>query len=132
MTASVALWQKWTDLWYNELHLADEIIADGFRICLQSEFDLSAINDAKSVRQWVIDVNTIFRDAKFTAELGPIITDEYIVTHWSVIGKLGPNKTIGPEGATFTRVLTEILKVDGDGKISECWASCEPVKVVTD
>lgn len=89
MTAThLSLWEKWTNLWYNQLDLTDEIIAPGFKLCLESDRDLSAINDAQSVRRWVVAVNAIFQEAKFTTLVGPIITDEYITTHWSVIGKL--------------------------------------------
>ncbi|QXE33243.1 hypothetical protein KQY30_01975 [Streptomyces sp. GMY02] len=130
-TTNESLWQKWRDLWYDQLDLADEIIAPGFKVCLESDNDLSAINDAQAVRRWVVAVNAIFQEAKFTALVGPIITDEYITTHWGVIGKLGPGvPEIGPEGATFTRVLTEILKVE-NGLLTECWASFDPVKVST-
>jgi ABC-type phosphonate transport system ATPase subunit len=48
MNSNLTLWAKWTDLWY-ELHLADEIIAPGFKLCLDSEHDVSSINAAASV-----------------------------------------------------------------------------------
>ncbi|MFI6345334.1 hypothetical protein [Streptomyces sp. NPDC050560] len=123
----IELWRAWTDLWAGRLELAEEIVADGFTVHVATDRDLSAVNDGPSVRAWVAALNTVFTQAQFTMEAGPIAADGLVAGRWRTHGVLGKDTPFGPAGARFSRVSHDILRIDGDGRIAEFWSASDPV-----
>lgn len=138
-TADRALWERWIDLWNGDFTAAADLVADELTVHLPRHGmpDPASVSDGGALASWIVSFRSTFRDAEFTTELGPFTLDgpfrpgdggpRYVAGRWRCTARWdrGP-RPAGARASSDTGVAyagTDVLRIDGDGRIAEYWLS---------
>lgn len=123
----IELWQDWMNLWNGDYALG-KIISSNFRlhaVMLDGSSDTS-IKNSEGLIQWIKQVRSAFRDMKFTTQVGPLLSGEYIIGRWIATGVYqgGIPGAKADTGTVITFTGTDILRIH-KGKIVEYWINAD-------
>ncbi|MCS3779335.1 ester cyclase [Tsukamurella ocularis] len=123
------IWRHWTALWNGEIDQADpeSFIADETRVHLP-KFGMPpehTLATRSSVVNWINGFRSFYApDARFAAELGPWLIDEYVIARWKFTGTWISGAPAGALAASGTAVAisgVDILRIDNSKRIAEYW-----------
>lgn len=140
-TADRALWGRWIDLWNGDFTAAADLVAEELttHLPLYGMPDAASVGDGGGLASWIVSFRSAFRDAEFSTELGPFTLDgdgsRYVAGRWRCTARWdGGSGPAGARAASDTGVAyagTDVLRIDGDGRIAEYWLSDDLLDVYT-
>lgn len=127
-----ALWQHWANLWNGD-YTEGRIISADFHLhaaMLDGSSD-AAIRGPDGLIRWIHQARAPYRDMRFTTQVGPLVSGEYIVGRWIATGAYqgGVPGAKAEPGAVVTFAGTDILRVCG-GKIVEYWVTSDTTSML--
>lgn len=129
-----ALAEPWRRLWNNDLTLTDQIIHEEFvahAAPIVGGAEQSA-HGREHLNEWIKGIHSLLRDLEFTIEVGPIVTDEFLVVRWRGRGIYAggfPDVPTDAVGQPVTFTGTDTLRIV-DGRIAEYWANADSLHFV--
>ncbi|MFZ6781246.1 ester cyclase [Undibacterium sp. Ji83W] len=133
-TAHQALTNQWISLWNGDLDLAKSIIAPDFALhatLLDGRPD-TAISGPAGLAAWVAQSHALFKNLRFTVQVGPIVDGNFAVLRWEATGNYGGG--IPGAGAAVGTPLkftgTDILRIEG-GKVKDYWLHADTASLLT-
>ncbi|MFZ6709648.1 ester cyclase [Undibacterium sp. TC9W] len=126
--------KQWISLWNGDLDLAKAIIAPDFALhatLLDGRPD-TAISGPAGLAAWVAQSHALFKNLRFTVQVGPIVDGNFAVLRWEATGNYGGG--IPGAGATVGTPLkftgTDILRIEG-GKVKDYWLHADTASLLT-
>lgn len=124
--AAAAIWSRWLSMWNENPEIAHDIIAPVFRLHLPTfgaTIDPSRIVRPGDMRDWVSGFSGKFEGLIYRTDFGPLVDGDKFACRWYGTG-IYQGKTGFPgdvPGKHVTMVGVDILRIDDDGRIAECW-----------
>jgi hypothetical protein len=129
MTSSqnAALLEKWAEMFAGDIALVDDYITDDFVTHvapLPWKTDVGTTAGPEEMRQWLGGgLRSLMPDMRFSADVGPIADEHYMVIRWKVEGTYNggfPGSSPDAVGRTVAITGTDIVRIE-DGKFAEYW-----------
>lgn len=113
MTETQKIYTAWTQMWNDNLNIADELLSNDFKAHLTADSTPppAPITDIASAKAWIATIRAK-ADLHYEIVLGPFHDGDIISAYWRVTAKFG--------NQTAVKVGTDFLKIK-DGKITDCW-----------
>ncbi|MFI5937642.1 ester cyclase [Actinoplanes sp. NPDC051494] len=125
---------SWLRLWNGDYALADEIVADGFRLhaAMVDGGDGSAIDSPKALVGWIAQTRAAMPDLRFTIEVGPLTDGDHVVVRWRAAGTYagGMPGATAPAGTGIDFTGTDILRI-ADSRFVEYWINSDTLLLMT-
>jgi hypothetical protein len=129
MTSSqnAALLEKWAEMFAGDIALVDDYITDDFVTHvapLPWKTDVGTTAGPEEMRQWLGGgLRSLMPDMRFSADVGPIADEHYMVIRWKVEGTYNggfPGSSPDAVGRAVAITGTDIVRIE-DGKFAEYW-----------
>jgi predicted ester cyclase len=133
VSQNAALAGPWLELWNGDLAIADRIIASDF---LTHAAPVAGGSDEMrgrdALKQWIAGIRGAMSDLRFSIQVGPIASDEYMSVRWRAQGTYTGGFPGAPETSVGHRVDftgTDTLRIEG-GQLAEYWANSDTLLLV--
>ena len=129
MTSSqnAALLAQWADMFGGNIALVDDFVTDDFVTHvapLPWKADVGETAGREAMKQWLSGgLRLLMPDMRFSADVGPIADEHYLVIRWKVEGTYNggfPGSSPDAVGRTVAITGTDIVRIE-DGKFAEYW-----------
>ncbi|MES2041031.1 MAG: nuclear transport factor 2 family protein [Pseudomonadota bacterium] len=133
-TAHQALTKQWISLWNGDLDQAKSIITPDFALhatLLDGRPD-TAISGPAGLAAWVAQSHALFKNLRFTVQVGPIVDGNFAVLRWEATGNYagGIPSTGAVVGTPLKFTGTDILRIEG-GKVKDYWLHADTGSLLT-
>ncbi|WP_127753225.1 ester cyclase [Devosia sp. 1566] len=130
----VAIWDKWIAMWNGDLAMAEQIMAEDYKLNMYpiGGGDLSVYAGAAGMAGWIGQLHAAIKPLVFDVQVPPLFGDGMIAGRWLASGvyqggfpgaQAEPGTAVRFAGADFLRIE--------NGKVAEYWLSSDQLELMT-